>query len=457
MKKTIICFLTILLFACNQSKQNNANNNSPNNSAGESTTKEKTDQDEITKSNKVYPWVDKLNIRDQASTKGKSIASVNSGDALELIDSKSGKMETLVLRSVAYEDYWFKVRTSDGEEGWVFGGAVKQENETKGNDPMTKEAFDFPYFGRFDVSGWGKTGPTDVSESEEMDESLVSYIKGDEILKIVTWDMGDMGYGYRYQIQDGKEEDLILKEREISFSPGFDQSNTLSEIVKDFTQNPPMQYSRIQKVNVSRHDLKPFPLMALGSWKEEMLDAENDMFLLFLLWPNEDMGISMETAEKEDLIDIEKRAAKNWKIHSHENHKLFLKSTNPELPTAEELVFNFFQYNTSSDGVLVAISRWGRNHQSSKLSAMRYNRGKQSLKKINAPDFDPNDFVSPEDKLPANYEARPIFYFRDKHIIEVTLYTWMDVAFEDRKIINQVFFDWDGNDFNKRIEKIKEE
>ncbi len=447
--------MTILLFACNQSNQNGANNNSANNTGDEYTSKEKTDQDDINKNNKVYPWVDKLNLRDKASTKANVIDTVNNGDALELTETKSPKMETLVLRGIAYTDYWYMVRTSDGKEGWVFGGAVKQENENKGNDIITNEKFDFPYFGKFDLSSWSKTDKVDISEDEELDRSLVSYKKGDQILKIEEWSMGEMGYGYRYLLQDGNEEDLILKEREISFSPGFDQPNTLSEIVKDFTQNPPMQYSRIQKVNVSRYDLKPFPLMALGNWKEEILDAENDMFLLFNLWPYEDMGVSMETAEKEDLIDITKRVAENWKIHDHENHRLFLKSTNPELPTAEELVFNFFQYNTSTDGVLVAISRWGRNHQSSKLSAMRYNRSKQSLKKINAPDFDPNDFVSSGDKLPADYEAQPIFYFRDKHTIEVTLYTWMHPAFENREIINQVFFDWDGNDFKKRIEKRK--
>ena len=454
MKKTIICFLAMVLFACNQSNTNNAKNDSSDKKATEPTTNKKSDQEEKIITDKIYPWVDKLNIRDQASTKGKSIASVNSGDALELTDTKSEKMETVVLRGVAYEDYWYKVRTSDGKEGWVFGGAVKQKNEIKGNDLMTKEKFDFPYFGKYDLSGWGNTGPMDVSEDDEMDRSLVSYKKGDQILKIETWDMGDMGYGYHYILQDGKEEDLILKERKISFSPGFDQPNTISEIVKDYTQSPAKQYSRIQKINVSPSDLKPFPLMAKGSWKEEMLDTENDMFLLFNLWPNEDMGVSMETADKNDLINITKRTAKNWEIHDHNNHQLFLKSTNPELPTAEELVFNFFQYNTSTDGVLVAISRWARNHQSSRISAMHYNRGKQSLEEINTIDFDPNDFVSQADQLPNDYEARPIFYFRDKHTIEVTLYTWMDSAFENRKIINKVFFDWDGIDFNKRIEKI---
>ena len=454
MKKTVICYLVILLFACNQSSNNNAKNDSSATTAVDTTSKKDNNQEEKIISDKIYPWVDKLNIRDQSGTEGKVIASVNSGDALELTNTKSGKMETIVLRGVAYEDYWYKVRTSDGKEGWVFGGAIKQKNETKGNPPMTKEKFDFPYFGKYDLSGLGKTGPTDVSESEEMDESLVSYHKDDEILKIFTWDMGDMGYGYRYLLQDGNEEDLILKEREISFSPGFDQPNTISEIVKDYTQKPAKQYSRIQKINASRIDLKPFPLMASGSWKEEMLDADNDMFLLFNLWPHKNMGVSMNTAEKEALINIEKRVSKNWKIQEDNNHKLFFTSTNPELPTAEELVFQFFQYHTSTDGVLVAIARWARNHQSSKLSAMRYTRGKQSLEKINVLDVDSNDFVSQADKLPADYKPQPVFYFRDKNSIEATLYTFMDSAFENREIINKVFYDWDGKSFTKRIEKL---
>ena len=129
--------MTILLFACNQSNQNGANNNSANNTGDEYTSKEKTDQDDINKNNKVYPWVDKLNLRDKASTKANVIDTVNNGDALELTETKSPKMETLVLRGIAYTDYWYKVRTSDGKEGWVFGGAVKQENEIKGNDYHT--------------------------------------------------------------------------------------------------------------------------------------------------------------------------------------------------------------------------------------------------------------------------------------------------------------------------------
>ena len=291
MKKSIIFFLTIFLFSCHETIENKTTNG-PSKTKELKTNTEKipegeteidqdtssysiTEKEQLPGKNLVYSWVDKLNIRNQASIKGKVLTSVNSADALELTKAKSEKMQTIVLRGVAYQDYWYQVRTLDGQAGWVFGGAVKQKNEQKGNAVLTKEKFDFPYFGAFDLSEWKKLKDEDVG-SEEVDGTLTTYQKGGKRLEIEQWSMGEMGFGYRHVLVDTDASNPILKERSISFSPGFDQANTITELVKDFTQNPPVQYSRVQEINVSLYDLKPFPLMVLGTWKEEMVPEEEN-------------------------------------------------------------------------------------------------------------------------------------------------------------------------------------
>ncbi|MFK7810575.1 MAG: SH3 domain-containing protein [Saprospiraceae bacterium] len=205
----------------------------------------------------IYPWVDKLNVRANASLKGKAIASVDSNAALEFTGTKSGDVETIVLRGIAYEDLWYKVITSDGKEGWVFGGAVRRKGESKGNDPITDTKFTFPHFGSFDLSTWKKI-ETKI-EGEEVDYEITTYQKDNQTLEVTSSDVGEMHYGYDYKLKD--KNGKIIKERFFSFTG---DGKMLEEKVKDYKTN--LEYTRKQVLKKHWYQLNDKPMMVNGSW-----------------------------------------------------------------------------------------------------------------------------------------------------------------------------------------------
>ncbi|MEM6769827.1 MAG: SH3 domain-containing protein [Bacteroidota bacterium] len=74
----------------------------------------------------VYAWVDNLNLRDQPSTSGKVITTVQPDDALQPTGEFTGEWATFTLRGSTFSAPWIRVTTSDGKKGWVFEGAVQK-------------------------------------------------------------------------------------------------------------------------------------------------------------------------------------------------------------------------------------------------------------------------------------------------------------------------------------------
>lgn len=280
--KFFFSILTIILFifSCGNDSQSNNNtttsesiaNNSVDTEEQQTSASEKVIETVNTKpfqeKEMIYAWVDKLNIRDKASLKGKAIASVDSEDALEFTGTKSGTAETIVLRGVAYQDLWYKIVTKDGKEGWVYGGAVRHEGETKGNEPITDTKFDFPYFGSYDLSEWKKISTK--SEGEEVDITITTYQKGNQFMEVTKAERGEFYYGYDFKLMDNNQK--ILKERNFSFTADMDLRE-LSETVKDYTKNPAQQYSRTQKLDKHFYDLNDRPVMVLGNWTVKPLTS----------------------------------------------------------------------------------------------------------------------------------------------------------------------------------------
>ena len=219
----------------------------------------------LTSNDLLYAWVDKLNIRNAANTKGKAITSVDSNAALEFTGKKSDKSEEIVLRGVAYDEHWLKIITPDKKEGWVFGGAVKRKGEQKGNAIITDTKFDFPHFGDFDLSQWKKTGTR--TEEDEVDYEIITYEKGNQILEVTDSDMGEMYYGYSYKLLDSKKK--VLKTRDFGFS-GVDGGN-LTETVRDYTTSPSKEYSRTQTLKTHFYNLNARPVMVNATWKESII------------------------------------------------------------------------------------------------------------------------------------------------------------------------------------------
>lgn len=259
--KRIIPFLSIVFlyftFGCTSETQDSKAANS------QDKTTENASVEQENNDNMLYPWVDQLNIRDQASLKGKVIASIDRNEPLESTGVESDIGEIIVLRGVAYEDSWYQIRTKDGQEGWVFGGAVKRKGEEKGNPILTDTKFAFHHFGEIDLSSWRKMD-TKI-ESEEVDYEITTYQKGDQILEITSSDMGEMYYGYTYILKDKDGKDL--KERSFRFSgDGY----VLEESVKDYTTQT--EYLRTQSLSKHWYQLNAKPMMVNGNWTKRALE-----------------------------------------------------------------------------------------------------------------------------------------------------------------------------------------
>ena len=217
----------------------------------------------------LYTWVDKLNLRENPDLNAKVITTVDSDEAVEVIGDKSNKRSTYVLRGVAYVDHWYKVKTKAGDEGWIFGGAVKRKNEKKGNAPITEMKFDFPYFGSFDLSEWKNKG-TKVDPETETDIETTVFETDDRILEFTEVDRGEYYYGYIYKLMDSNKK--VLKQRNFDFWADVDYGE-LKEEVRDFSTDPATVYYRTQELGRGFYKLNARPMMAYGAWKQRVAEA----------------------------------------------------------------------------------------------------------------------------------------------------------------------------------------
>ena len=213
--------------------------------------------------NLVYSWLDNLNIRDKPNAKGKVVAVVQNDEALGLLGEKTSQPETVVLRGVAYNDLWLKVVTKDKIEGWVFGGCVKLKGEVKGNQPITDEKFDFPYFGSFDLTTWKKMATKDLSGGDA-ETKVYTYQKDTGIMEITKTNVGEYGYSRTYKLMDAKKK--LLKSR--IFEYNTDPYKVFIETVTDYTTHPAEKHTRSQKMNSHFILLKDEPLMVNGAWNK---------------------------------------------------------------------------------------------------------------------------------------------------------------------------------------------
>ncbi len=265
---TYFTLITFLLFtmACqnSQAPAETATNEDSETETNTPKPKEQTTSDSELNKKLVYAWVDKLNIRNEPGSKGKAITEVKSETPLELTGAKSDKNDVIVLRGVAYDEPWLKVITPDKKEGWVYGGAVKREGEQKGNDIVDDNNFDFPHFGKFNLDEWKKQSTEDESGGDA-DITTTTYVKGKQKMKVTIANVGDYGYSRTYSLTD--DNNNKLKEREFEFTADA-ESRKLIETVKDYTSNPPITYTRSQKMEKHYMQLNAWPLMVNGPWSE---------------------------------------------------------------------------------------------------------------------------------------------------------------------------------------------
>jgi hypothetical protein len=216
-----------------------------------------------------YTWVDQLNVRDLPSTKGKVVARVKPNEPLTLTGETSPKPETIVLRGVAYYEPWFRVTTADKKDGWVFGGAVKRTDESKGT-PVTKaKEVSFPAFGYYDLTDWSED-PKSMVEEGDAETTTQTFVSPEKlVLRIVSVNMGDYGYSHEYSLGDA--DGNLFKKRTFTFAADLGDM-VMTEEVEDYTDIPAKRYIRSQEVDKHFMQLNALPQMASGEWRTERID-----------------------------------------------------------------------------------------------------------------------------------------------------------------------------------------
>ena len=134
--------------------------------------------------------VDKLRFRDQAGEKGKVLGFLKKGEHLIDLGETSVFTNTITIRGVKYTEPWLKVKTTKGEVGWVFGGAVnfeglsssmaalkmrKRKLKTIFGDGLSKRilAYNLRYQNLTDANGMAEL----YKEGSLLRDSLVEYLR----------------------------------------------------------------------------------------------------------------------------------------------------------------------------------------------------------------------------------------------------------------------------------------
>lgn len=72
----------------------------------------------------LFVTIDGLKLRKTPSLKGDVITTLELYEAVTFLGKKSEKQEEISLGYEKVTDYWVKVRSKSGKEGWVFGAGV---------------------------------------------------------------------------------------------------------------------------------------------------------------------------------------------------------------------------------------------------------------------------------------------------------------------------------------------
>ena len=125
MKNIIFIFFLTSFFFFFSCKNTNSSESTQTDSSSIPTESMENEKIEEPKSTKLYAWVDKLNLRAEPSTKSEIVVQIKEGTQLTFLNEKTEYTERINLRGQLQNEPWLKVKTEDGKEAWVYGGAVK--------------------------------------------------------------------------------------------------------------------------------------------------------------------------------------------------------------------------------------------------------------------------------------------------------------------------------------------
>ena len=88
--------------------------------------------------------VDRLRVRKEPDLPS-AVGLANEGEELVYLGRKSSQRYTFTLRGLSYNDHFYKIQTTSGQEGWVFGGGIelqtrKTMQKTYRQEPIVEKA-----------------------------------------------------------------------------------------------------------------------------------------------------------------------------------------------------------------------------------------------------------------------------------------------------------------------------
>jgi len=217
---------------------------------------------------KYYSWLDGLNVRESPNLNAKVVGKINPTDPLLKTGKTSADKVVIVLRGLAYKDYWYEVETPEHKTAWVFGGAIKSTNEEKGNPPNSELKFNFPSFGAFNLHNWKQASEEDSNNADATYNTKI-YLHPSEQRKMVITktDLGEHGYAVNHQLL-GIHDKPILS-RQVRFD---NEKKTLTEEVVTHNMYPKRKATRTQEIGVSYLELNDRPILTQGEWHFENVE-----------------------------------------------------------------------------------------------------------------------------------------------------------------------------------------
>ena len=214
----------------------------------------------------LIAWVDLLNVRAKPATNAKVIATLRENAKVIFTGERTDELLKLDLRGQTFEEPWLKVKTSNGEEGWIFGGAVKRQGEDKG---VKRSSMSIGELTQLQLQQWTK-GIEWKSGGGDAENVTTLYTKGGLTLAVQKTEVGEHGYSRTYELFNKAYQ--LIKKRTVNWES--DPSFSLKETVIDLETEPAKTYTRSQAFQQHFYQLKPRPETVKGDFVEGTLSAE---------------------------------------------------------------------------------------------------------------------------------------------------------------------------------------
>lgn len=76
--------------------------------------------------------LNKVRIRDKAGLDGEELEQLKKGTKVTFMGEISDFTDKIKLRGIEHDDPWLKIQIREGQEGWIYGGAVKFKSDEAG-------------------------------------------------------------------------------------------------------------------------------------------------------------------------------------------------------------------------------------------------------------------------------------------------------------------------------------